>query len=174
MLEDRKQDPVLPLVRQLREVLDAQDQALTFDPSRARSDAQRGEDLEIRAEDHGQICIAPQACEEATPEFTGDPVCGRKVVSPFIASSSVNIAVSAARFLYRTTLGRDTAELLAKVPRLKRETKRAHAYSVEEVEAILKAAGRPRDIAFLRTVYGCGLRVMERRLCAPAAASIAP
>ncbi|MGB7792967.1 MAG: hypothetical protein WBL39_17330, partial [Terrimicrobiaceae bacterium] len=141
MLEDRKQDPVLPLVRQLREVLDAQDQALTFDPSRARSDAQRGEDLEIRAEDHGQICIAPQACEEATPEFTGDPVCGRKVVSPFIASSSVNIAVSAARFLYRTTLGRDTAELLAKVPRLKRETKRAHAYSVEEVEAILKAAG---------------------------------
>ena len=78
-----------------------------------------------------------------------------------LASSSVNIAVSAARFLYRTTLGRDTAELLAKVPRLKRETKRAHAYSVEEVEAILKAAHRPRDIAFLRTVYGCGLRVME-------------
>jgi integrase/recombinase XerD len=32
-----------------------------------------------------------------------------------LASSSVNIAVSAARFLYRTTLGRDTAELLAKV-----------------------------------------------------------
>ena len=78
-----------------------------------------------------------------------------------LASSSVNIAVSAARFLYGTTLGRDTAELLAKVPRLKRETKRAHAYSVEEVEAILKAARRPRDIAFLRTVYGCGLRVME-------------
>ena len=78
-----------------------------------------------------------------------------------LASSSVNIAVSAARFLYRTTLGRDTAELLAKVPRLKRETKRAHAYSVEEVEAILKATRRPRDIAFLRTVYGCGLRVME-------------
>src|SRR4029453_17548289 len=78
-----------------------------------------------------------------------------------LASSSVNIAVSAARFLYRTTLGRDTDELLAKVPRLKRETKRTHAYSVEEVEAILKAARRPRDIAFLRTVYGCGLRVME-------------
>jgi hypothetical protein len=39
--------------------------------------------------------------------------------------------------------------------------RRSHAYSVEEVEAILKAAGRPRDIAFLRTVYGCGLRVME-------------
>ena len=33
-------------------------------------------------------------------------------------------------------------------------TKRAHAYSVEEVEAILKAAHRPPDIAFLRTVYG--------------------
>ena len=47
------------------------------------------------------------------------------------------------------------------MPRLKRETKGAHAYSVEEVEAILKAAHRPRDIGFLRTVYGCGLRVME-------------
>ena len=76
----------------------------------------------------------------------------------------VNIAVSAARFLYRTTLGRDTAELLAKVPRLKRETKRAHAYSVEEVEAILKAARRPRDIAFLRMVYGYGTAKGSSRL----------
>ena len=71
-----------------------------------------------------------------------------------LASSSVNIAVNAVRFLYQTTLGRDTAELFAKVPRIKRQTKRAQAYSVEEVEAILGAARRPRDSAFLQTVHG--------------------
>jgi integrase/recombinase XerD len=78
-----------------------------------------------------------------------------------LAASSVNIAVCAVRFLYQTTLGRETAELIAKVPRLKRESKRAHAYSVGEVEAILKAPRRPRDLAFLRLVYACGLRLME-------------
>jgi integrase/recombinase XerD len=65
------------------------------------------------------------------------------------------------RFLYQTTLGRDTAELFAQVPRMKRETKRAHAYSVAEMEAILNTPRRPRDLAFLRVVYGCGLRLME-------------
>src|SRR5256885_1837008 len=78
-----------------------------------------------------------------------------------LSSSSVNIAVNAVRFLYQTTLGRDTAELFAKIPRMKRETKRAHAYSVAEVEAILNAPRRLRDLAFLRAVYACGLRLME-------------
>jgi len=78
-----------------------------------------------------------------------------------LSSSSVNIAVNAVRFLYQTTLGRDTAELFAKVPRMKRETKRAHAYSVAEVEAILNVPRRPRDLAFLRVVYGAGLRLLE-------------
>ena len=77
-----------------------------------------------------------------------------------LASSSVNIAVSAARFLYGTTLGVTPPSSSPRCS-LKRQTKRAHAYSVEEVEAILKAARRPRDIAFLRAVYGCGLRAME-------------
>jgi site-specific recombinase XerD len=78
-----------------------------------------------------------------------------------LSASTVNIAVNAVRFLYQTTLGRDTAELFAKVPRMKRETKRAHAYAVAEVEAILNAPRRPRDLAFLRLVYGCGLRLSE-------------
>ena len=78
-----------------------------------------------------------------------------------LASSSVNIAVNAARFLYGITLGRDLTELYSKVPRIKRETKRAHAYSIKEVEAILAAPQRPRDIAFLMTVYSAGLRLME-------------
>ena len=38
-----------------------------------------------------------------------------------LSSSSVNIAVNAARFLYGVTLGRDLHELFAKVPRIKRE-----------------------------------------------------
>jgi integrase/recombinase XerD len=78
-----------------------------------------------------------------------------------LAASSLNIAVNAVRFFFQITLGRDTAELFAKVPRVKRESKRAHAYSVEEVEAILRAPRRPRDRAFLRMVYACGLRLME-------------
>jgi len=78
-----------------------------------------------------------------------------------LSSSSVNIAVNAVRFLYGVTLGRDLQELFAKVPRIKRETKRAHAYSVKEVEAILSAPRRLRDRAFLMTVYSAGLRLME-------------
>jgi site-specific recombinase XerD len=78
-----------------------------------------------------------------------------------LSSSSVNIAVNAVRFLYQTTLGRDTAELFAKIPHCKRETKRAHAYAVSEVEAILAAPAQPRDRVFLMTVYACGLRLTE-------------
>jgi site-specific recombinase XerD len=44
---------------------------------------------------------------------------------------------------------------------MKRETKRAHAYSLSEVEAILSAPAQPRDRAFLMTVYACGLRLTE-------------
>ena len=42
-----------------------------------------------------------------------------------LSSSSVNIAVNAVRFLYQTTLGRDTAELFAKIPHMKRDSVRA-------------------------------------------------
>ena len=78
-----------------------------------------------------------------------------------LSASSINIAVNAVRFLYQTKLGRATAEIFAKVPRMKRTTKRAHAYSAEKIEAILHAPRRPRDLAFLRLVYGCGLRLSE-------------
>src|SRR3954451_2503028 len=78
-----------------------------------------------------------------------------------LSSSSVNIAVNAVRFLYQTTLGRDTAEFFARIPRVKRETRRAHAYACSEVEAILTAPVQPRDRAFLMTVYACGLRLTE-------------
>jgi len=42
-----------------------------------------------------------------------------------LAPSSVNIAVNAVRFLYAVTLGRDTGPLLAAIPRMKRNTRRA-------------------------------------------------
>jgi integrase/recombinase XerD len=78
-----------------------------------------------------------------------------------LSSSAVTVAVCAIRFLYGVTLGRSLDELHAKVPRPKCGIKRAHAYSVKEVEAILKAPQRWRDRAFLMTVYSAGLRVTE-------------
>ena len=47
---------------------------------------QRGQDLEIRSEDRGEIRVAPQSREEATAEFAGDPVSDRQVVGPLIAA----------------------------------------------------------------------------------------
>lgn len=78
-----------------------------------------------------------------------------------LAASSVNIAVNAVRFLYGTTLGRDTAALLAAIPRMKRNVRRAEVYAVSEVEALLTAPSQPRDRAFLMTVYAGGLRLSE-------------
>src|ERR1700674_3237330 len=78
-----------------------------------------------------------------------------------LAASSVNIAVSAVRFLYAVTLGRETLDLMASVPHMKRATRRAEVYARSEVEAILTAPRQPRDRALLMTVYGCGLRISE-------------
>jgi integrase/recombinase XerD len=78
-----------------------------------------------------------------------------------LSASSVNIAVSAVRFLYAVTLGRETLELMASVPHMKRATRRAEVYARSEVEAILTAPRQPRDRVLLMTVYGCGLRISE-------------
>lgn len=77
------------------------------------------------------------------------------------SASSLNIAVNAVRFLYGVTLGRDTGALMAGVPRMKRETRRAEVYARSELEAILRAPRQPRDRAFLMTVYAGGLRLSE-------------
>src|SRR5438132_7707131 len=78
-----------------------------------------------------------------------------------LSASSVNIAVSAVRFLYAVTLGRETLDLMASVSDMKRATRRAEVYARSEVEAILTATRQPRDRVFLMTVYGCGLRISE-------------
>ena len=78
-----------------------------------------------------------------------------------LSASSVNIAVSAVRFLYAVTLGRETVDLMASVPHMKRATRRAEVYARSEIEAILTAPRQPRDRVLLMTVYGCGLRISE-------------
>jgi len=78
-----------------------------------------------------------------------------------LAASSVNIAVNAVRFLYGVTLQRDVAALMAGIPRMKRNTRRAEVYARSEIEAILTAPAQARDRAFLMTVYAGGLRLSE-------------
>ena len=78
-----------------------------------------------------------------------------------LAASSVNIAVNAVRFLYGVTLQRDVQALMAAIPRMKRNTRRAEVYARSEIEAILTAPTQPRDRAFLMTVYAGGLRLSE-------------
>jgi integrase/recombinase XerD len=78
-----------------------------------------------------------------------------------LSASSVNIAVNAVRFLYGVTLQRDVAVLMAGIPRMKRNTRRAEVYARSEIEAILTAPAQPRDRAFLMTVYAGGLRLSE-------------
>jgi site-specific recombinase XerD len=78
-----------------------------------------------------------------------------------LATSSINIAVNAVRFLYGVTLQREVQALLAGIPRMKRNTRRAEVYARSEIEAILTAPTQARDRAFLMTVYASGLRLSE-------------
>ena|SRR5689334_13724695 len=68
-----------------------------------------------------------------------------------LSASSVNIAVSAVRFLYAVTLGRETLDLMASVSDMKRATGRADS----EVEAILTPPRQPRGrpVTPLRAKY---------------------
>jgi integrase/recombinase XerD len=86
---------------------------------------------------------------------------GCTITERLLSASSVNVAVNAVRFLYAVTLGRETLDLMASVPHMKRYTRRAEVYARSEVEAILIAPRQPRDRALLMTVYGCGLRISE-------------
>src|SRR5246500_29600 len=54
-----------------------------------------------------------------------------------LSASSVNVAVSAVRFLYAVTLGRETLDLMASVPHMKHAIGRADS----EVEASLTPPG---------------------------------
>src|SRR5258708_77477 len=57
-----------------------------------------------------------------------------------LSASSVNIAVSAVRFLYAVTLGRETLDLMASVSHMKRATRRADT----DDDTILPPPSQPR------------------------------
>jgi site-specific recombinase XerD len=62
-----------------------------------------------------------------------------------LAASSIHIAVSAVRFLYAVTLGRERIDLVTSVPQMKRAIGPAEVYARGEVEAISTAPGQPRS-----------------------------
>jgi site-specific recombinase XerD len=76
-----------------------------------------------------------------------------------VSPSTCNVAVSAFRFLYLTTLGRDRAEF--DIPHSKRPQRLPEIFSREEIARLLEAASNPRDHALLATAYAAGLRVGE-------------
>src|SRR5260370_26977883 len=77
-----------------------------------------------------------------------------------LSASSVNIAVSAVRFLYAATLGRETLDLMASVSDMKRATGRADS----EVEAILTPPRQPRGRAIITILANYVLRLVMRAL----------
>lgn len=76
-----------------------------------------------------------------------------------LAWSTVNQAMAAFRFFYAKVLHHPHVELC--VPARRKVTRRAFAYSKEQVAAILAAASNPKHRALLMCVYGAGLRVSE-------------
>jgi site-specific recombinase XerD len=75
------------------------------------------------------------------------------------SASTLNVATSALKFLYRVTLGRD--EPVAKVPLAKRAKKLPVVLSPGEVQRLLDAVRDPRYRVALMLAYSAGLRLSE-------------
>ena len=73
--------------------------------------------------------------------------------------STLNVAVCALRFLYRTTLGKDWT--IEHIPYAKREKKLPVILSPQEVQLLLAAVTNPKHLCILMVAYSCGLRVSE-------------
>jgi integrase/recombinase XerD len=73
--------------------------------------------------------------------------------------SSVRLAYSALRFLYRETLGQEWK--VKDLPPVKREKRLPVVMSLEEVQQIFKAVRNVKHRTALMTIYSCGLRVSE-------------
>jgi integrase/recombinase XerD len=84
-----------------------------------------------------------------------------------LAASSIH-AVSAVRFLYAVTLGRERIDLVTSVPHMKRAIGPAEVYARGEVEAISTAPGQPRS-----RHLGAGKTQMRKRFIPPEAAQFA-
>jgi len=79
-----------------------------------------------------------------------------------LSRSTVNVAISALRVLYRDLLKRQIDRIEECLPRPRKVTRRARVYSREELRRLFVTGCRSlRDRAFLMTVYGAGLRLSE-------------
>ena len=76
-----------------------------------------------------------------------------------LAWSSVNVAVSALKFLFQVTLKRKSVEF--QIPRPHQPQRLPEILSREEVMRIIDAAANPRHRAVLLTIYAAGLRLSE-------------
>ena len=78
------------------------------------------------------------------------------------SASTLNVAVSGLRFFYRFVLRRPFYHIERAMPRVQRQRRRPKAYSMEEVQRLLKVGcAQPKHRVFLMTVYGAGLRLNE-------------
>ncbi len=76
-----------------------------------------------------------------------------------LAWSTVNQALAAFRFLYEKVLHQKRGSL--HVPARRKVTRRAFAFSKEQIIQLLEAAHNPKHRALIMCVYGAGLRVSE-------------
>jgi site-specific recombinase XerD len=76
-----------------------------------------------------------------------------------IAQSTVQVSLSALRFFYRYTLGKDFPAL--ELVRVRRKKKLPVVLSITEVRQVLECIRRLRYRACLSTIYSCGLRLRE-------------
>ena len=76
-----------------------------------------------------------------------------------LASSSINVAICAFRFLYQETLGWDPLKL--PIPPRKRVTKLPEILSGAEVERVFEVTENVTHRVLLMTTYAAGLRVSE-------------
>ena len=76
-----------------------------------------------------------------------------------LSFSTCNIAISAFRFLYHTTLGRPRTDF--DIPRCGHARRLPEIFSPEEVSRLLQCAANPKHHALLATTYAAGLRVSE-------------
>ena len=75
--------------------------------------------------------------------------------------STLNVAISAFRFFYRITVGRDADEVNLTVPRTRSKRRLPTVLSTEEVARLLEAASNLKHRVLLMAVYSAGLRVSE-------------
>ena len=78
-----------------------------------------------------------------------------------LAWSSVNVTVSALKFLFHVTLKRKSVEFA--VPGAHQPQKLPQILSREEVMRVIDAAANPKHRAILLTIYAAGLRLSEAR-----------